>query len=528
MIRNFRIDGIIGLFENRLMLNLLKKINYPLFIFLTLASGCSNVEVVNKTPVEQPILVKQEPKPVVRTPLETKAIEAAKEAEREDDPNRIIGSSQLEKPLVHHHKTYFLYGAEHLNLDNLYFDIPVVYNDAVKKWIKYFLGRGRGFFERYSARAGRYAPILGKILEEHGLPRDLIFLAMAESGFQNKAKSWAKAVGPWQFMPATGRRYGLEINWYFDERRDPIKASIAASRYLSKLYNDFGAWELAAAAYNAGEGKVSRAISRYKTENFWKLRRGRYLKSETKNYVPKIMALAIIGKNLRSFGFEDIDFYEPLDFEEIIIKPATDLMALAERMEVDFEEIQRLNPEILRWFSPPTISDYRLRVPVGMKKNWQDCCSKEENYPYAKSFKKYYVKGSRSNLKDVARKFKIKDKKVLEWLNDYSSTKRLSRGQVVYLPFREGQSIRAPMYADLYEKPRKSVIRRRVYRKQIRRALKRGAKITSPKKYYTVKRGDSLWSVAQKTGTSIDTLIVTNYHIIKHRMIRAGDKLVVR
>lgn len=509
------------------MSNLINKFNYSLLLIL-LISGCAQNAKAPAVPVDQPNLEKEEPRSEVRTELEAKALEAAKEAQRENDANRIIGSSQLQKPLAHHHKTYFLYGAEHLDLDNLYFDIPVVYNDAVKKWIKYFLGRGRGFFERYSARAGRYAPILGQILEEHGLPRDLIFLAMAESGFQNKAKSWAKAVGPWQFMPATGRRYGLEINWYFDERRDPIKASIAASKYLRKLYNDFGAWELAAAAYNAGEGKVSRAISRYKTENFWKLRRGRYLKSETKNYVPKIMALAIIGKNLRSFGFEDIDFHEPLDFEEIIVRPSTDLIALAEKMEIEFEEIQRLNPEILRWFSPPNIKDYRLRVPVGEKKKFASCCESEESYPYAKSFKKYYVKGSRSNLGDVARKFKIKDRKVLEWLNDYPANKKLKRNQVVYLPFREGQSIKAPMYADLYERPRKSVIRRRVYRKQIRRALKRGSKISSPSKYYTVKRGDSLWSVAQKTGTSIDTLIVTNYHIIKRRMIRAGDKLAVR
>lgn len=508
------------------MLKLKNTLN-TLFI-LIFATSCALKPVERKVePASTPVVEEAEPI-VERTPLEAKALEAAEVAQKEDDENRIIGSSQLQKPLSHHHKSYFLYGAEHLNLENLYFDIPVVYNDAVKKWMKYFLGRGRGFFERYGARAGRYAPLLGKILEEHGLPRDLIFLAMAESGFQNKAKSWAKAVGPWQFMPATGRRYGLDINWYRDERRDPIKASIAASRYLTKLYNDFGSWELAAAAYNAGEGKVSRAISRYKTENFWKLRKGRYLKSETKNYVPKIMALAIIGKNLNSFGFEDIDFYEPLDFEEITIKPATDLIVLAERMGIEFEEIQRLNPEILRWFSPPDIAEYKLRVPVGYREQWANCCDGEEDYPYAVSFKDYRIRGKNNRLSDVARKFKIKDKKVLEWLNDKPAHARLKRGEMITLPFRKGQSNKAPMYADLYEKPRKSVIRRRVYRKQIRRALARGSKIVAPKRFYTVKRGDSLWSVAQKTGTSLDTLIVSNYHIIKHRMIRAGDRLAVQ
>ncbi|MDD0852604.1 transglycosylase SLT domain-containing protein [Halobacteriovorax sp. GB3] len=444
-----------------------------------------------------------------------------------DDPNSITGSALIEKPGLYEGKTYFLYGAEHLNLENYYFDIPVVYNRAVKKWINYFLNRGRGFFERYGARAGRYAPVLGKILEDHGLPRDLIFLAMAESGFQNKAKSWAKAVGPWQFMPYTGRRYGLHIDWYIDERRDPIKATIAASKYLKKLYGDFGAWELAAAAYNAGEGKMSRAIRRYRTENFWRIRKGRYLKPETKNYVPKIMALAIIGKNLKSFGFEEIEFHEPLDFEEVKVQGGTDLMMVAQALDVEFEEIQRLNPEVLRWFIPNSIESYTLRVPVGKKVAWNECC--REAKLLASDFQNYRVRGSRTTLKDVARKFKIKDPKVLLALNPVvkSTRSRLKKGEKISIPFRQGQSKRAPMYADLYEKPRKSVVRKRRYSKRIHIAKRRGKRITNPKKYYTVRSGDSLWSVSRKTGTSLDTLIVSNLNIIKHRMIRAGDKLIV-
>lgn len=441
--------------------------------------------------------------------------------------DQLIGSSDIEAPYKYEKKTYFLYGAEHLNLENYYFDIPVVYNAAVKKWINYFLNRGRGFFSRYSARAGRYAPILSKILDDNGLPKDLIFLAMAESGFQNKAKSWAKAVGPWQFMPYTGRRFGLKIDWYVDERRDPIKASIAASKYLKKLYTDFESWELAAAAYNAGEGKVGRAIRRYRTENFWKLRRGRYLKPETKNYVPKIMALAIIGKNLKSFGFGDIEYHEPLDFEEISIDGGTDLYRVAAAMDVEFEEIQRLNPEILRWFTPPNAEKYTLRVPVGMASKWASCCQ-YANY-YAADFQKYKVRSNRSRLSDVARKFKIKDVKVLTWLNEgLTKNSKLKRRQEVVLPFRDGQSKRAPMYADLYEKPRKSVVRKRKYRSRIRMAKRNGKKITNPKRYYVVKKGDSLWTVSKKTGTSLDTLIVSNMSLIKKRMIRAGDRLVVK
>jgi membrane-bound lytic murein transglycosylase D len=509
------------LYSGRIIgLAMLKK-SIILSSFLALVSCNSFVknEVV-KTDIKQP---EPEIKMTEHEKLTSEAIEEAKFS-----GTQMVGSSDIKAPHHYQGRTYFLYGAEHLNLENYYFDIPVVYNDAVKKWINYFVNRGRGFFERYSARAGRYAPLMSKILGENGLPKDLIFLAMAESGFHSKAKSWAKAVGPWQFMPYTGKRYGLKIDWYVDERRDPVKATFAASRYLEKLYNDFESWELAAAAYNAGEGKMGRAIRRYKTENFWKIRRGRYLKSETKNYVPKIMALAIIGKNLKAFGFEDIDWHEPLDFDEIEVDGGSDLYRISAAMGIEFEEMQRLNPEILRWLTPPNVEKYTLRIPAGMKSKWASCCQYAKYY--ATDFQNYKIKGRITRLGDVAKKFKIKDVKVLTWLNDQYKSKnsRVKKGTIVKLPFRDGQSKRAPMYADLYEKPRKSVVRKRRYKKRIRLAQKRGRRIASPTKYYTVRKGDSLWSVAKKNGVSLDTLIVSNLSLIKKRQIRAGDKLIVR
>lgn len=357
-------------------------------------------------------------------------------------------------------KTFYLQGAEELQLENNYFDIPVVYNDQVKKWMNYFLNRGRGFFERYAERAGRYAPILGAILEEHGLPRDLIFLAMAESGFNTSAKSWAAAVGPWQFMPYTGRLYGLEQDWYKDERRDPIKATVAAARYLTKLYEDFGSWEVAAAAYNAGEGKLSKAITKYKSDDFWDISKGRYLKDETKNYVPKIMALAIIGKNLKTFGFEEIDFHEPLDFDEITVKPGTDLIKLSEALQVDFEEIQRLNPEVMRWFTPPNITDYKLRIPPNSAEKFAQCCSKMDLA--ATDFQQYIVTKKSMSLAEVAKKFKIKKAYVLTNLNNVSENAVFKKGDSVRLPFRLGEFVSPTnnLYADLFEKPRREVLRK--------------------------------------------------------------------
>ncbi|MCY4643480.1 MAG: transglycosylase SLT domain-containing protein [Bacteriovoracales bacterium] len=445
----------------------------------------------------------------------------------ETKEGQVIGSASIEHAEANKKHVYFLYGAQHLNLKNYYFDIPVVYNKKVQKWIKYFLGKGKRHFVRYSKRAGRYAPVLGKILEDNGLPRDLIFLAMAESGFHNKAKSWAKAVGPWQFMPFTGRRYGLKINWYLDERRDPLKATIAAARYLDDLYELFGSWELAISGYNAGEGKIGRAIRRYQTRNFWKLSKGRYLKRETKNYVPKIMALAIIGKNLESFGFKDIGFERPLDFDEIDVPGNTDLYKVANAIDVDFEMIKKLNPEIMRWVTPPSMEVYKLRVPVGKKLVYEKCCSSFDLL--AKDFEEYSVRSSRGvTLKRLARKFRLKYVSVLEDLNGLRAKTILKRGNKILLPFHRDHGRRGSMYADLYERPRKRVRRARSYRRRIRLAQRRGRKITNPTGFYVVKKGDSLWSISRKIGVSLDTLIASNLKIVRSRMIRRGDRLTIR
>ena len=267
-------------------------------LILLSLSACSSLRRPQLNPIEES--TRMTPPPY----KQSQNIRVVRKAQKtKTKAGQMVGSSSIKYKEANKRHVYFLYGAEHLNLKNYYFDIPVVFNKKVQNWIEYFLVRGRDHFIRYTQRAGRYAPVLGKILEDNGLPRDLIFLAMAESGFHNNAKSWAKAVGPWQFMPFTGRKYGLEVNWYLDERRDPLKSTLAAAQYLDDLYELFGSWELATAAYNAGEGKIGRAIRRYRTRNFWQLLKGRYLRRETKNYVPKIMALAIIGKNLKSFGF---------------------------------------------------------------------------------------------------------------------------------------------------------------------------------------------------------------------------------
>lgn len=484
-------------------------------LFLSLIAGCA-------TKSHEP--AGQDAGPVVSSSNDTRVQTHLVDETLPHCEHCLLGSAGDEELTKSGKKIYFLYGAEHLNLQNQYFDIPVVFNDATKKWINYFTGRGRDLFKRYAERSGRYAPVLSKILHDQGLPRDLIFLSMAESGFQNHARSWAKAVGAWQFMPYTGKRFGLNIDFFTDERRDPLKATVAASMYLRDLNEMFDSWELAMAAYNAGEGKIKRAIRRYGTKSFWKIRQGRYLKSETKNYVPKIMALAIIGKNLKAFGFEDVEFHRALDFQEITVPGNTDLYNVAEVLGMEFDEVKKYNPELIRWQTPPHEKEYVLRVPVGKKEIWENFENKEA--VVAKDYKTYQLKGYAS-LYHVGRKFKIPTN-VLAEINNLDPKKRLFPKTVVYLPFRNDHTKKHSLYADLYEKPRRSIIRRRRYKNFISIGMRRGQKIANPKEFYIVKKGDTLWNISRVTGVNINTLIRSNSQIVKRRQILPGDKLAIR
>ncbi|MDO9180886.1 MAG: transglycosylase SLT domain-containing protein [Bacteriovorax sp.] len=419
------------------------------------------------------------------------------------------GIAMPEKNQIRKGNIYYLKGAEDLQLENNYFDIPVVYNIRVRKWINYYNKKGRKIFELHIERAGRYAPLIGSILEGNGLPRDLIFLAMAESGFNNLAKSSASAVGPWQFMPATGKMYGLKQDWYVDERKDPVKATVAAANYLAKLYNDFGSWKIAMAAYNAGEGKIGRAIKKYNTTDLWDISKRKYLKSETKNYVPKIMALAIIGKNLKFFGFHDIDFRAPLDFDEISVAAGTDLIKLSEKLNVNLEDVQKLNPELLRWFTPLDVSSYKLRLPPKMSEELKKCCMRKDLI--ASDFQVFEVKRSQVRISQVARKYRIKDTSVIAQLNKVSGKHIFKRGDKVLLPFRKNHQVisSSNFYSDLFYKSKKK-------------------RSFSSRKIHIVKRGESLQSVAVRYKLSIKKLLAVNSSLRNTGKLLVGRKLVVR
>ncbi|MDH3360339.1 MAG: LysM peptidoglycan-binding domain-containing protein [Desulfobulbaceae bacterium] len=246
------------------------------------------------------------------------------------------------------------------------YDFPVTINRQVEFYLNFFQTKQRTTFSRWLARSGRYLPLFQQKLKEAGLPQDLAYLAMIESGFNLTAYSSAGAAGPWQFMRSTGSHYGLKINRYTDERRDPIKSTDAAIKYLSKLYNDFGSWQLAVAAYNAGEGRVRRAIRHKKgTNDFWKLAQGRTLSIETKRYVPKLIAAIMIAKNPSAYGFTDITLEPALAYEEVTTPPWTSLAAVAVAGNIDSEELHNLNRQLRRAITPPGPNKYTLKVPLG-------------------------------------------------------------------------------------------------------------------------------------------------------------------
>ena len=246
------------------------------------------------------------------------------------------------------------------------YHIPMILNDSVENHLEYFKTRGRDIFQLWLDRSARYIPVMKEIFREKNLPEDLVYVAMIESGFNPYAVSWARAVGPWQFMPATGKLYGLKIDWWIDERKDPIKSTTAAAEHLKDLHNLFGSWPLALASYNAGAGKVQRAVLRTRSEDFWDLKASRYIRKETKNYVPKYMAATIIAKNPEAYGFS-VTNVNPFKYDEIVLEESTDLRLIARCADCTYEEIKELNPEIRRWVTPPHYSKYTLRIPPGKK-----------------------------------------------------------------------------------------------------------------------------------------------------------------
>jgi membrane-bound lytic murein transglycosylase D len=373
-------------------------------------------------------------------------------------------------------------GVTAIEQDSIY-DLPVVENEKVRYFIDYYTNRGSRGFRRWLERSGRYVPMMQAIFAEHGLPGDLVYLVMIESGFNEKARSRANAVGPWQFMAGTGKLYDLKNDWWFDERRDPVKATVAAARHLRDLYARFdGEWNLAIAAYNAGAGKVGQAIRNADSRDFWKICRMGHLPQETRNYLPKLYAVLHIAKNPAKYGFENIDYQAPLAYDVVELPGSTDLDIVARLCDVEMDEIQKLNPELKRWCTPPGIKDYKLRIPAGKREAFLTAFA-EVPVSRRASYHHYRIR-SGDTLGAIAARFSIKTQDIMR-LNRIKNPRSLRIGTDLILPLRPDFQLAsvASMEDDNGHAEKLS---------------------------YRVRSGDSLWSIARRFSVTTEQLAAWN------------------
>lgn len=388
-------------------------------------------------------------------------------------------------------------------------DIPLAINDQVNYFINYFQTKARSTYARWLTRSTRYLPMMKEILRKEGLPDELVYVAMIESGFHLHARSVANAVGPWQFMSATGRRYSLRIDQWVDERKDPVKATMAAAMYLKDLYGMFNNdWYLAAAGYNAGENKIFRAISKYDTDDFWELTKGSYLKRETKEYVPKLLAAAIIAKDPAKYGFTETVAVPAIEYDTIVINGRTDLELVARLTGTTYQTIKELNPALRHWCTPPNYPDYELKIPKGTTDLFQQgiAAIPEEQRFSEKNLYSRYKAGRHDTLKAVAKRFGITAGELAD-LNSIGRKTKIA-GKNLVVPVR-----RTVDFA--HEGNQKTAV-----------ATRRSTPEPPAIQYYTVRKGDTLYGLARRF--KVTTKLLTAWNNLKSTVtLMPGKRLIV-
>ncbi len=369
--------------------------------------------------------------------------------------------------------------------------VVTVMNDRVQKWLDYFQGRGRKDMERWLSRAPRYRPMIDRMLEEEGLPPELFYLAIVESGLNPNAYSSAHAAGMWQFISSRARMNGLRVDWWIDERRDPEKATRAACAYLKELHERFGSWELALAGYNSGEGRVERAQrKRPSCPDYWCLD----LPRETENFVPKFMAVVLIGINPSKYGFEIPTPGTALSYDTIEITDAVDLQVIADATGIGYDDIKKLNPALRRWCTPPSSSATTVRVPTG---TGRQCLAAIDSIPPEDrvTWRRHRVTTGET-LSGIAKAYGTSVSAITS-VNDIRNQHRIRTGSHIVIPVGPGADS-ASAYADL--------------------------SLTSN---YRVRRGDTVSSIARRHGKSTRDVLRWN-GLAWNSRIYPGDVITIR
>jgi membrane-bound lytic murein transglycosylase D len=396
-------------------------------------------------------------------------------------------------------------------------DIPIAQNSRVLSYVELFQGRLRDFIQDGLTRGTKYLPMIQDVFRAEGLPLDLAYIPIIESGFKPNALSKASAKGPWQFMKATALENGLHHDWYIDERSDPEKATIAAAKYLKTLNRLFdGDWNLVLAAYNGGLGRVQRAVKRSGKEDFWELSAtSKYLPKETREYVPLILAAIIVAKNPAQYGF-DIVAHDPISYDKVTVPRAVDLRRVAEWTGTSIDEIQALNPQLRRWTTPVKYPTFELKVPTGTGSQFQARLASAG--PGDITALKWYTVRSGESLATIARKLKVSRVDLAE-ANSMSVKSRVRSGQELIIP-------RAPatLLASRTDREAPAEMAARPLTGTATIPDARPTRTQSPI-VYRVKRGDTLSSIAALFDTTVSSIKTLNK--LRGNAIAAGTRLKI-
>lgn len=381
-------------------------------------------------------------------------------------------------------------------------DFPITINRQVEYYLDLFQNQQKKIFASWLARSGRYLPMMQQQLAEAGLPKDLAYLSMIESGFKPNAFSTAKAVGLWQFMSPTAARFGLQVNAYVDERRDPALSTKAAIEYLTDLHGQFDNWYMAIAAYNAGEGRISKGLQKFNCKNFWDLAEENYLALETKRYVPQLIAAIIIAKSPKDYGFDDIQYEKPLSYEIAKVPPRTPLAAVAIAANTNTETLHELNRQLSKGIVPPGLGLYDLKLPIGTAR------LAEVNLPRVHTttstqFKDHVI-GKKDTLNRICAKYDI-NKVTLLKANNLRKAK-LVPGNILRIPYQTTQ------YALLSEKELK----------QLAKTSKKPEDVA----IHTVKSGETISQIATRYGTSTKSIAQWN-NLKNQHQLKIGQKITL-